>query len=53
MVLGAGLWCIASLWAAVAIRGADADKCEKGIPLCDGLIAADESNPFEDVRKAR
>jgi hypothetical protein len=54
VVLGAGLWCVASLWTAVAIRGADADKCKKGNPLCDGLIsAADESDPFEETRNAR
>jgi hypothetical protein len=53
--LGVVLWCIASVWTALAIRGTDADKCQGGKnQLCEKILpSADESDPFEEVRKAR
>lgn len=54
--LGVALWVIASVWAALTIRGADKGKCEpRGENrLCNkALPKADESDPFEEVRKAR
>ena len=53
--LGLVLWSIASVWTALTIRGADADSCQGGNdPLCDKLLpGTDESDPFDEVRKAR
>jgi len=54
--LGLALWAIATVWAALTIRSADEDTCAgKSNKLCDKLTppAADESDPFEEVRKAR
>jgi len=55
MLLGVGLWCIASVWAAVAIRGADEARCvDKKSDLCRRILnTEDESDPFDEVRKAR
>ncbi len=55
ILLGAGLWTIASVWAAVTIRSADEDRCAKrSNRLCRGVLAAaDETDPFDEVRKAR
>jgi hypothetical protein len=55
IALGLALWGIAAVWAAITIRSADEDKC-KGLknPMCDSILPeADESDPFDEVRKAR
>jgi hypothetical protein len=55
IALGLALWGIAAVWAAITIRSADEDKC-KGLknPLRDSILPeADESDPFDEVRKAR
>jgi len=55
IALGLALWGIAAVWAAITIRSADEDKC-KGVnnPLCDRILSeTDESDPFDEVRKAR
>ena len=53
--LGVVLWGIASVWTALTIRGTDADQCQGGNnQLCEKILpSADESDPFEEVRKAR
>lgn len=53
--LGALLWGIATVWAAVTIRGADEDKCRRrASTLCNTILpGSDETDPFEEVRKAR
>ncbi|WP_455235420.1 hypothetical protein [Thiogranum longum] len=53
--LGLMLWGIASVWSALAIRKADDDRCDNlNSPLCNKLLtSADESDPFDEVRKAR
>lgn len=59
--LGLLLWLIAAVWSAVSIRGADEETCTQrdSNPLCKTLApgkagtAADESDPFDEVRKAR
>lgn len=55
VLLGIGLWGIASVWAAVAIRGADDDRCvDSKSSLCRRMLSPDdESDPFDEVRKAR
>ena len=56
VALGVSLWAIASVWAAVTIRGVDNGKCEpRGENrLCKKILPnEDESDPFEEVRKAR
>ena len=55
ILLGMVLWGIASVWAAVTIRGADDDKCQrKTSTLCNKIMpSVDESDPFDEVRKAR
>ncbi len=44
-----------SVWAAITIRGADDDKCERrSSTLCSKIMPQnDESDPFDEVRKAR
>ncbi|MDT8388002.1 MAG: hypothetical protein RQ736_10835 [Thiogranum sp.] len=53
--LGIALWIIASVWAAITLRNADDEKCaRKKNKFCSpGARSADESDPFEEVRKAR
>ncbi len=53
--LGIALWIIASVWAAITLRNADDEKCaRKKSKLCSPQArSADESDPFEEVRKAR
>lgn len=54
--LGVVLWVIAAVWAALTIRGADNGNCEaRGKNgLCNKILPKeDESDPFEEVRKAR
>lgn len=55
VLLGFALWGIASVWAAVAIRGANEEKCaERRSTLCRRILSAeDETDPFDEVRKAR
>lgn len=55
ILLGLALWLIASVWAAVAIRGANDDRCtERRSTLCRRVLdSEDESDPFDEVRKAR
>ncbi len=53
--LGVATWMIASVWARLVIHGADEDKCQrKTSTLCNTIIpSVDESDPFDEVRKAR
>jgi len=58
--LGFLLWAIAVVWAAVTIRGADDEKCDRQpSPLCKPVapkrksVEPDETDPFDEVRKAR
>ena len=60
VLLGFGLWGIAAVWTAVAIRGADDDKCAQRTPspICGGAKSnpvnqIDETDPFDELRKAR
>jgi len=55
ILLGIGMWGIAAVWAAITIRGADDDKCERqSSPVCNKITSSnDESDPFDEVRKAR
>jgi hypothetical protein len=53
--LGLALWGIASVWAGITIRSASDEKCaNKKNKLCSPVLpSSDESDPFEEVRKAR
>ncbi|MFN2338282.1 MAG: hypothetical protein ABR544_04850 [Gammaproteobacteria bacterium] len=53
--LGVATWLVATIWTRVTIAGADADKCaRKSSTLCSKIMpGADESDPFDEVRKAR
>jgi len=54
ILLGTGLWGVASVWAAITIRGADDDKRVRSSRLCGKILPQnDESDPFDEVRKAR
>jgi len=55
IALGLVLWGIAAVWAAITIRNADDERCNvERNPLCDKILpATDESDPFDEVRKAR
>ncbi len=55
VALGAGLWIIAAVWAALTIRGASADKCaNKSSTICNKILPSeDEPDPLEEVRKAK
>lgn len=55
MALGALLWAIAAVWALVTVHTVDEDKCRKETsPLCNKITPGlDESNPLDEVRKAR
>lgn len=55
ILLGFGLWAIAAVWAAIAIRGADADRCrDRNSTVCHQILPnSEEPDPFEEVRKAR
>ncbi len=55
VLLGIGLWGIASVWAAITIRGVDDEKCERRNHSRnrDTMPGNDESDPFDEVRKAR
>ena len=56
IALGLVLWAIASAWTAITIRSASEEKCERrSNPLCNNILttSADESDPFDEVRKAR
>lgn len=55
VLLGLGLWAIASVWAGVTIRGASADRCvDDKSTLCRRMLNPDEeTDPFDEVRKAR
>lgn len=54
VLLGLGLWGVAAIWSAFTIRGADEDKCaQRSSTLCNKILPqADETDPFEEVRKA-
>ncbi|MEE9342283.1 MAG: hypothetical protein V3V12_01470 [Gammaproteobacteria bacterium] len=54
IALGFALWAIAGVWAALTIRGADAEKCgaKKNPPLCKPF-SVDDSDPFDEVKKAK
>ncbi|BAZ93926.1 hypothetical protein TspCOW1_11090 [Thiohalobacter sp. COW1] len=54
-LLGLGLWILASVWAALTIRGADEDKCQnRSSTLCSKILPGlDEHDPMDEVRKAR
>lgn len=53
--LGLALWGIAAVWAALTIRNNDDEKCaaRKNRVFNSLPSSADESDPFEEVRKAR
>jgi len=53
--LGAALWAIAAVWAAITLLTVDDDKCQKkSSPICSKIIPRhDESDPFDEIRKAR
>ncbi len=55
IALGLALWGIAAVWAAITIRSADDEKCNgRNNRLCNKILpATDESDPFDEVRKAR
>lgn len=60
VLFGFGMWGIAVVWAAVAILGANDAKCAQKPTsrLCGGkpgkpVNQYDESDPFDEVRKAR
>ena len=57
VALGLVLWGIASSWAAITIRSAEEEKCERrSSPICNKVLTPgtdDESDPFDEVRKAR
>lgn len=55
VMLGIGLWGTAVLWAILTIRGADEDKCaDRTSTLCSKILPSlDETDPFDEVRKAR
>ncbi len=54
ILLGLGLWAIASVWSAVTIRSAKDDRCtERKTAFCRRISAEDEADPFDEVRKAR
>ncbi len=53
--LGIILWVIASVWAMVTLYGVDTNSCEnkKTSSFCDPLRRLDESDPLDEIRKAR
>ncbi|WP_132972910.1 hypothetical protein [Thiogranum longum] len=55
ILLGVGMWGIASVWTAITIRSAGDDKCEnRSSAVCNKILPDnDESDPFDEVRKAR
>ncbi len=55
VLLGVALWGLAAIWAMLTIRGADEDKCaDRSSTLCSTILpSTDETDPFEEVRKAR
>lgn len=55
MLLGTGLWGIAAVWAAIAIRSADEDRCSDCNSTLQHQIlpTGNEPDPFDEVRKAR
>lgn len=55
ILLGLGLWAVAAVWSILTIRGADQDKCaEHRSSLYSKILPSlDESDPFDEVRKAR
>ena len=55
ILLGGGLWGIATVWATIAIRSADEDRCRKSdSTLCHQILpTGEEPDPFDEVRKAR
>ncbi|HED18909.1 MAG TPA: hypothetical protein ENI74_05330 [Gammaproteobacteria bacterium] len=55
IALGLVLWGIAAVWAAITTRSADEDRCNRRKNrLRDEILpATDESDPFDEVRKAR
>jgi hypothetical protein len=52
--LGALLWGIAAVWALLTLKAADEDRCKRQArSLCSGAEPLDESDPLDEVRKAR
>jgi len=53
--LGILLWVIAAVWALIAVRTADDDRCQRATsPLCTKTVPdVDEQDPFDEVRKVR
>jgi hypothetical protein len=52
--LGISMMVIAAGWAWLAIRKAEQEKLENpGSPICRIFPGLDESNPFDEVKKAR
>jgi hypothetical protein len=54
VLLGLTLWGIAVMWTAITIRGADNDICaERNSEVCRKILSNDETDPFDEIRKAR
>jgi len=54
VLLGVTLWGIAVMWTAITIRSAGDDVCvERNNELCRKILPSDETDPFDEIRKAR
>ena len=53
VLLGVGLWCIASVWARMAISGVKEDECHKKRSTVCRMVnpGEDDSNPLDDIKK--
>lgn len=54
VLIGVSLMLIASAWAWLAIKKADQESHDNsGRPICRVFPGLDESNPFDEIKKAR
>ncbi|HHJ14737.1 MAG TPA: hypothetical protein ENJ79_10260 [Gammaproteobacteria bacterium] len=55
LLLGLVMWGISVVWAAITVRSANEERCaNRGRKsLCNNILPGDESDPFDEVRKAR
>jgi len=52
VLLGLGLWLIASVWAGMAIRGVKDDECKrKRSNVCRMVSPDQDSDPMDDIKK--
>jgi hypothetical protein len=53
VLLGVGLWLIASVWAIMAIRGVKDDECQRKRSSVCRMVAPGQhdSNPLDDIKK--